>query len=149
MSTDRIEKKIVLRASRARVWRAISSFEEFGAWFGMILKGPLMPGKTVEGKITTPGYDHLTVTMHVERVEPEHLLAYRWHPNATDLQKDYSSEPTTLVEFSLRELPGGTELTIVESGFDSIPLERRAKAFESNSGGWTELLPRIEQHVAS
>src|SRR5258706_11408850 len=145
MNTDRIEKKIVMRASRARVWRAISSFEEFGTWFGMVLKGPFEVGTRVEGKITTPGYDHLTVTMHIERIEPEHLIAYRWHPNAIDPKKDYSSEPMTLVEFSLRELPGGTELTIVESGFDSLPIERRAKALESNAGGWTELLPPIEQ----
>ena len=32
--TDRIERSVVVKALRDRVWRAISNAEEFGAWFG-------------------------------------------------------------------------------------------------------------------
>ena len=35
MSRDRIEKKILLRAPRKRVWRALTDSQEFGSWFGM------------------------------------------------------------------------------------------------------------------
>jgi len=146
--TDRIEKKLVLRAPRSRVWRAITVAEEFGGWFGVKLEGPFAEGATVHGKITHPGYEHMTMEMLVERIEPERYFAYRWHPYAIDAAVDYSSEPTTLVEFRLEEADSGTVLTIVESGFDRIPLARRAEAFRMNEGGWTQQTRNIERHVS-
>jgi len=146
-STDRIEKEIFLRAPRSRVWRAITSPEEFGAWFRVKLDGVFAEGATVRGRITYPGYEHLTMEMVVERIEPERLFAYRWHPAATDPEVDYSSEPMTLVEFRLEEANGGTRLKIVESGFDRVPAARRAEAFRMNDGGWTEQTKNIERHV--
>jgi uncharacterized protein YndB with AHSA1/START domain len=146
--TDRIEKKVILQASRSRVWRAIATAEEFGAWFGVKLDGALAEGATVRGKITSPGYEHLTFEMLVERLEPERYFAYRWHPYAVDPGVDYSTEPTTLVEFRLDESNSGTVLTIVESGFDRIPVERRAEAFRMNDGGWTEQMKNIERYVS-
>lgn len=146
-STDRIEKEIFLRAPRSRVWRAIATPEEFGAWFRVKLDGAFAEGATVRGTITYPGYEHLTMEMMVERIEPERLFAYRWHPAGTDPKGDYSSEPMTLVEFRLDEANGGTLLKIVESGFDRIPAARRAEAFRMNDGGWTEQTKNIERHV--
>jgi uncharacterized protein YndB with AHSA1/START domain len=147
-TTDRIEKKVVLRAPRARVWRALSDAKEFGRWFGVKLGAPFKEGATVRGQITHPGYDHLTMEVIVERIEPERYIAWRWHPYAIDPKKDYSQEPTTLVEFRLEEVPEGTSLTIVESGFDRIPAGRRDEAFRMNSNGWTEQIKNIERHVA-
>jgi uncharacterized protein YndB with AHSA1/START domain len=147
-STDRIEKTVVLRAPRARVWRALTTAEEFGEWFGVKLEAPFAEGATIRGRITTPGYEHLTGDWMVERIEPERYFAYRWHPYAVDPNVDYSQEPTTLVEFRLDDADGGTVLTIVESGFDRIPLARRAEAFRMNDGGWTQQVKNIERHVA-
>ena len=149
MSNDRIEKKIVLRAPRSRVWRAIATAEEFGAWFAVKLDGEFVEGATTRGKITHPGYEHLTMEMQVERIEPERYFAYRWHPYAIDPTVDYSSEPTTLVEFRLEDADGATLLTIVESGFDRIPLARRAEAFRMNDHGWTAQTLNIERHVSA
>lgn len=145
--TDRIEKKVVLRATRARVWRALTTAEEFGEWFGVKLEAPFVEGATIRGRITTPEYEHLTGEWMVERIEPERYFAYRWHPYAVDPKVDYSHEPTTLVEFRLDEADGGTALTIVESGFDRIPLSRRAEAFRMNEGGWAEQVKNIERYV--
>ena len=149
MNTDRIEKKITLRAAQGRVWRAIANAEEFGTWFQMKLEGAFVPGKSVKGRITTAGYENLIVEITVERVEPEQLLSYRWHPYAIETGVDYSAEPTTLVEFRLAAVAGGTELTVVESGFDGIPVARRAEAFRMNESGWTEQLKNIERYVTS
>ncbi len=146
--TDRIEKKVLLKAPRSRVWRAIADAEEFGAWFRVKLERPFAPGATVRGRITYPGYEHVTMEVVVERIEPEQYLSYRWHPNAVDPGADYSSEPTTLVEFHLEEAEGGTLLTIAESGFDRIPLSRRAEAFRANDQGWAEQARNIERHVS-
>jgi uncharacterized protein YndB with AHSA1/START domain len=143
--TDRIEKKVVLRAPRSRVWRAITSAEEFGEWFRVNLEGPFVEGSWVRGKITHPGYEHVTMEVQVERIEPETYFAYRWHPYAVDPTVDYSSEPTTLVEFRLEETDGGTLLTIVESGFDQVPFARRAEAFRMNDRGWAGQARNIEQ----
>jgi uncharacterized protein YndB with AHSA1/START domain len=149
MSTDRIERKIVLRAQRPRVWRAIADAKEFGAWFGVKLESPFAAGARVRGKITTPGYEHLVMEITIERIDPERLFSYRWHPYAIEPGVDYSSEPTTLVEFRLEEVPGGTQLTVTESGFDQIPAARRAEAFRMNDQGWAEQLKNIERHVAA
>jgi uncharacterized protein YndB with AHSA1/START domain len=147
-STDRIEKRVVLRAPRTRVWRAISNAAEFGTWFGMKLEGAFTQGRAVRGKITIPGYDHLTLEMLVERIDPERYFAYRWHPYAIDPKVDYSAEPTTLVEFTLEDAGGDTAVTIVESGFDRIPLARRAEAFRMNDQGWAGQIKNLERHVA-
>jgi uncharacterized protein YndB with AHSA1/START domain len=149
MSTDRIEKRIELRAPRSRIWRAITDAKEFGTWFGVKLEGAFTPGAVVRGRITHPGYDHLTMDVTVERVDPETLFSYRWHPYAIDPAVDYSSEPMTLVEFHLDEIRDGTRLTVIESGFDRIPLARRAEAFRMNDGGWAAQIKNIERHVAA
>jgi uncharacterized protein YndB with AHSA1/START domain len=147
-STDRIEKEIVLRAPRARVWKALTDAREFGSWFGADLKGAAFaPGATVTGKITAKGYEHVTLELEVERVEPERLLSWRWHPHAVDPKQDYSAEPTTLVVFELSDVPEGTRLKVVESGFDAIPVSRRAEAWRMNGQGWASQLKNIERHV--
>lgn len=147
-STDRIEKRIVLRAPRSRVWRALTNAEEFGAWFGVKLEGAFAEGAPIRGSITNPGYEHLKMELLVQRIEPERLFSFRWHPYAVDPAVDYTSEPTTLVELRIEEVAEGTALTIVESGFDSIPVERRAEAFRMNDGGWAQQARNIERHVA-
>lgn len=149
-STDRIERTILLKAPRSRVWRALSNTAEFGAWFGVDFKGKAFAaGKPVRGKVTYPGYEHIVMEVQIERIEPERLLSWRWHPAAMDPAVDYSDEPTTLVEFGLAEVEGGTMLTVVESGLDKIPLARRATVFRLNSSGWDEQMRNIEKHVAT
>ena len=147
VSTDRIEKRVVLRAPRTRVWRALTNAEEFGTWFRVRLEGAFTEGKPIRGKLAIPGYEHLALEMLVERIDPERYFSYRWHPYAVDPAVDYSAEPTTLVEFMLEETDGGTALTIVESGFDRIPVARRAEAFRMNDNGWTGQIKQLAKYV--
>ena len=147
-TTDRIEKTMVLRAPRSRVWRALADSQEFGAWFRVELEGVFAEGATVRGRITHPGYEHVTMEMQIVRMDPERLFSYRWHPYAIEPGVDYSVEATTLVEFRLEETPGGTRLSVVESGFDQLPSSRRNEAFRMNEGGWSEQLRNIERHVS-
>jgi uncharacterized protein YndB with AHSA1/START domain len=146
-TTDRIEKKIMLRAPRSRVWRALTNAGEFGTWFRVKLESGFAVGKTVTGKVTYPGYEHVTFSVNVERMDAERLFSLRWHPAAVDPKVDYSKEPTTLVEFRLEEVKDGTLLTVVESGFDRIPAGRRDEAFRMNSEGWSIQLENIQRHV--
>jgi uncharacterized protein YndB with AHSA1/START domain len=149
-STDRIERKILLKAPRSRVWRALSDAKEFGDWFGVDFKGKsFVAGQPVKGQITYPGYEHLVMEVFIERVVPEKLLSWRWHPAAIDASVDYSQEPTTLVVFELEEAEGGVVLSVVESGVDKIPLARRATVFRLNTSGWDEQMRNIEKHIAT
>lgn len=158
MNTDRIEKKILLRAPRKRIWRAIADSTEFGNWFGMKFDGPFAPGARVHGVIapTTVDaevakaqkeYEGLPFEITIEQMEPERLFSFRWHPFAVERGVDYSAEPTTLVVFELEEVADGIMLTVTESGFDRIPLARRAKAFAANEGGWGMVVKLIEQYL--
>lgn len=159
MSTDRIEKKILLRALRKRVWRALSDSTEFGTWFGMKFDGPFTPGARLRGTIvgTTVDadvakaqkeYEGMPFEITVDRIEPERLFSFRWHPGAVERGVDYSQEPTTLIVFTLEEVANGVMLTVTESGFDQIPLARRAKAFEANEQGWGMVVKLIEKYLA-
>jgi uncharacterized protein YndB with AHSA1/START domain len=156
---NRIEKRAFLRARRARVWHAVSDAREFGAWFGVAFDGPFVAGARLTGRIvpTTADaevaklqkpYEGKTFEIVVDRIEPERLFSFRWHPFAVDPAVDYSSEPMTLVVFELQEMEGGTLLIITESGFENIPLARRAQAFTSNDGGWTHQAKLIEKHLS-
>jgi uncharacterized protein YndB with AHSA1/START domain len=147
-NTDRIEKQILLRAPQSRVWRALTDAQEFGTWFKVKLEGPFVPGQWIRGNITWPGYEHISMELEVERMEAETLFSFRWHPYAIDPKVDYSSEPTTLVEFRLKSENEGTLLKVVESGFDQLPASRRDEAFRMNDGGWKQQLANIERHVA-
>lgn len=146
-NTDRIEKKILLRAPRSRVWRALTDAEEFGNWFGVKLAGAFAPGAQVRGEVLHKGYEHVTFDITIERMEPERLFSWRWHPCPIDPGMDYSTEPTTLVVFELEESADGTMLTVVESGFDRIPLPRRAEAYRENEQGWAGQMESIERYV--
>ena len=147
-SSDRIEKRVTLDASRSRVWRALTDVAQFNAWFGVSLSGPFEPGAEISGRIAIKGYEHVTMRIWIEAMDPERFFSFRWHPYAVEPDVDYSAEPTTLVSFTLDDAPEGTTLTIVESGFDAIPASRRAKAFTMNDKGWTGQADNIRTFLA-
>ncbi len=159
MNSDRIVKKLVLKATRERVWGAISDSGSFGAWFGAEIDGPFVAGKEAVGRIAPTKADPEVARLQepyrgmpwrvvVEQIEPMMLLSFRWHPYAVDPDHDYSKEPMTLVTFELADAEGGTLLTITESGFDQIPIERRAEAFNANEGGWAHQTKLIEKYLS-
>jgi uncharacterized protein YndB with AHSA1/START domain len=159
MSTDRIEKQILLHAPLERVWRAISDSVQFGRWFGVTFDGPFAAGAHLTGRISPTTVDPdvaklqkphegKTFELWVERIEPIRSLSFRWHPYAVTPGVDYSKEPKTLVVFSLHTIGADTQLTISESGFDQIPIERRADAFRANEGGWSHQLRLVEKYLA-
>ena len=145
--TDRIEKRIELKAPVSRVWRALTDYREFGEWFRVKLDGPFVPGRISTGHMTWPGYEHLKWEAVVVKMEPERLFSFTWHPYAVDPKVDYTQEESTLIEFRLRAVPGGTLLTVTESGFDKIPAQRRAEAILRNDGGWAQQMKNIQTYV--
>lgn len=158
MDTDRIEKRILLHAPLERVWRALADSREFGTWFGVALDGPFAPGARLRGKIVGTKADAEVAKLQkqhegvpfeiaIEEIEPQRLLAFRWHPHAVESGVDYSAEPTTLIVFTLEQVADGVLVTVTESGFDQIPLARRAQAFQANDQGWGIMVKVLEKYV--
>jgi len=150
LDTDRVERSILINASRERVWRALTNAEEFGAWFGADLSGQAFkPGERARGKFSHEEFPDSYFDAVVERIEPQDMMSFYWHPFAVDPAVDYSQEEPTLVTFTLKDAPGnGILLTVVESGFDKVPAHRRRKAFEMHSSGWEFQLQNIARHVS-
>lgn len=157
--TDRIEKQVLLNASRERVWHALSEAEQFGTWFGVRFDGPFVAGEELTGRIVPTQVDENVAAMQkpyegtaftwvVETIEPMQRIAFRWHPYSVEKNVDYESEPMTLIVFELHGAPGGILLTVTESGFDKLPPERRAKAFAANEGGWSHQMELIRKYLA-
>jgi uncharacterized protein YndB with AHSA1/START domain len=146
---QKIEKKIELKAPVSRVWRALTDYREFGEWFRVKLNGPFVADQVTRGQITFPGYEHVKFEALIQKLEPETLFSYTWHPYSVDPAADYSKEPSTLVEFRLEKIAGGTLLRVMESGFDKLPSNRRLEAFRGNDSGWAQQIKNIETYVES
>src|SRR5215468_898429 len=142
--TDRIEKRVTLRAPVARVWKAIMDSKEFGRRVTGKIVGTEVDPEVA--KMQEP-YNGRDFDFTIDRIEPMRLFSFRWHPFAVEPGVDYSEEPTTLVVFELKEAPEGTLLTITESGFDAIPAARRAKAFQANEGGWEHQIRLVTKYL--
>lgn len=144
---QKLEKRVLLRAPRSRVWSALTDVKKFCEWFGLEpADGAFVPGARLH-MVASKELDGGDFDIFVEQVQPEHLFSWRWHPGSQDPTLDYSVEPTTLVVFTLADAPGGTMLTITESGFDQISLARRARVFGENQQGWDFQVERLERYV--
>jgi uncharacterized protein YndB with AHSA1/START domain len=140
----KIERSVFIRAPRARVWRAIANVEEFAAWFNVKAEGVFAPNATVRMTCLHPGYENIRFDVNIESIEPEHRLAWRWHPGS---EAPPAGELPTLVEFFLTEEDAGTRVTVIESGFDRVSLARRAKALEENTQGWEEQMKALQRYL--
>lgn len=139
-----IKRKILIGAPRSRVWRALTSAQDFSKWFSARFEGSFEQGKRLEMVSTHPCGNNARFYIIIERMEPEHRFSWRWHPGSANPAEDAS----TLVEFHLEEVEGGTLVTVTESGFDQISLARRAKAFEENSNGWEIQLESLRRYAS-
>src|SRR5262245_5891986 len=115
MMDDLVEKQIELKAPVARVWRALTDHREFGEWFRVKIDRPFAVGEVSRGHITYPGYEYLKWEATIQKMEPEKLFSFTWHPYAIDPAVDYTTEPTNLVEFRLEATDDGHVIRVTES----------------------------------
>jgi uncharacterized protein YndB with AHSA1/START domain len=144
---DYIENEIELKAHVSRVWKALTDSEEFGHWFRVKFEEAFAIKQTCRGQLTYPGYEHYVIEIVVQKMEPEHIFSFTWHPYALDKKRDYSKEEPTLVEFRLEKIDTGTRLHVTESGFNSLPEDRRFEAFRMNNDGWEEQMNNIKNYI--
>jgi uncharacterized protein YndB with AHSA1/START domain len=142
-----VERSMLVRAPRSRVWQALTNIQEFSKWFGVEAEGEFTPGAHVRMVSTHEGYKGLEFFVDVVKMEAPETFSWRWHPGSKQAGEDTSGEPTTLVEFRLTEAEGGTLVTVVESGFDGLSLARRTRVFEENAKGWEIQLASLSRYA--
>lgn len=145
---DRIEKVVELAAPVARVWRAITDYEEFGAWFRVQLDGPFRVGETTTGTISYPGHDDMDWVSVTEQKDHERVFAFSWPPSLIDPDTTYSADAKVLVEFRLEATDAGTRLIIIETGFRQFPKSKRLEVLRSCAEGWELQAANIAAHVS-
>jgi len=145
--SDRIEKSIKIQAPVSRVWRALTDHKEYGTWFQCVIDRPFKVGETVMGRMTIKGFDHLTFPMEVLKMEENKLFACRWPSYVEKTDLDLLKEPWLTMEYHLKEIPEGTQLTIIESGFDKLNAAIKKEARKGNEGGWDFQLKNIQNYI--
>ena len=96
---------------------------------------------------TYPGpYKGMGFSVNIVEMNPEHTFSWRWHPGSKGQDEDVSSEPMTLVTFTLEEAAGGTRVTVTETGFDQLFAARRERVFGQNENGWKIQIAALEEY---
>jgi uncharacterized protein YndB with AHSA1/START domain len=144
---SRIDRTIEIQASPDRVFRALTSREELSAWFQVRIEGEIMPGSEVWMTSEHPDHAGQRFPVRIVELTPPRRVVWQWHPGEVNPAIDYTKEAQTTVTFTLEPLGKGTRLSVAETGFDAITLERRAKVFGDNSQGWSEVLVWLQRHV--
>ena len=144
---DRIDRTIDIQAPPERVWRALTDAAELSSWFKVEIEGPIAPGAEIWMTSLMPGHEGTRFPVRIVELTPPRRMVWQWPPGEVDPGADYSRDPRTTVTFTLEPSTQGTRLTLSETGFDAISLERRAKAFADNSQGWSEVLVWLQQYV--
>lgn len=143
---DTIEREMILKAPIERVFNGLADAKSMCSWFMNGIEGDYRAGQNVvfifKGSTQT-----FRVSAHIVAMDPNHYFAYRWVPGSDSIEGDLTEAATTLVEFFLEEVDGGTKLRMVESGFASLPAEYYEQAFSDNSGGWDEELPKLKAYI--
>lgn len=143
----RIDRTIEIEAPPERVWRALTSESELSAWFQVTIEGAIRAGAGAWMTSVHPEHQGVRFRVEVREMTPPRRLVWQWHPGEVDPDVDYSRQPMTTVTFELEPSARGTRLSLSETGFDEIALERRAKAYKDNSQGWTEVLGWLQRYV--
>jgi uncharacterized protein YndB with AHSA1/START domain len=142
---DTIQREIVLRAPKQRVFEAITDPTKIINWFPDRVEGTLKKGEQSVFDFTDFG----KVALHVVASDPHDYFAYRWVPSVGASEEDPLKQANTLVEFRLEDVAEGTMLKLTESGFASLPKEVIEKSLSDNNEGWDMMIARLEKYMAA
>ncbi|SEL88590.1 SRPBCC family protein [Rhodococcus maanshanensis] len=136
-----VSRTVVIDAPRDRVWQALTEPEHIAKWFG---QRAVIDSLTVGARGVFSWDEHGDMPLEIIEVDEPDRFGYRWgQADDPDLIRG------TDVRFTLRELGGSTELTVVETGFDrvsDVESERR-DALEGNRQGWNAELDELVAYL--
>lgn len=133
-----VRRTIRIAASIEKVWHAVTEPEHISRWFGRVVLDGTGPG--AEGSITFPEYG--SVPLRVEAMDAPRMVSYRWgNDDATGRPSDALDDTATVFTFTLESVPDGTQLTVVERGFDRT--SDPAANMDAHSRGWVSELDKL------
>ncbi len=137
--TFSVHRTIRIAAAIGKVWEAVTLPEHISRWFDHLeLAGE---GVGATGTLTPSG--HVPIPLRVEAIEPQRMVSYRWNnDDASGTSPDvFDAARSTVFTFTLEPTDGGTQLTVVETGFEvtSDPQSNLA----SHQEGWTFELDKL------
>ena len=144
---SRIDRTIEIQAPPERVFKALTNADELSDWFQVRVEGQITAGGEVWMTSVHPDHAGQRWPVRIVELSAPRRVVWQWHPGQVDPTRDYSREPQTTVTFTLEPSGGGTRVSVSETGFDRIALERRAKVYEDNSQGWSEVLVWLQKYV--
>ena len=144
---SRIDRSIEISAPPERVFRALTTAAELSEWFQVAIEGELAAGREVWMTSTHPDHKGQRFQVRIKEMTRPSRVVWEWHPGAVDETLDYSREPRTTVTFTIEPFARGSRLSVSETGFDAISLARRAKVYQDNVQGWTEVVVWLQKHV--
>jgi uncharacterized protein YndB with AHSA1/START domain len=129
--TFTVRRTIRIDATPDAVWRAITEPALISQWFG----AAEFDGFAVGARGTLSWPDYGSALVRIEAIDEPRSVSYRWTASpAKNGETDLDAVPNTVFTFTLQPLDGATQLSVVESGFESVPSP--VEALEDHRGGW-------------
>jgi uncharacterized protein YndB with AHSA1/START domain len=133
---DEVRRTIEIRAPRERVWSALTEPNELIRWF---------PTEQADLDLRPGGeasfvWEESADEAVIDVVEPPARLVFRWRPARLD-------RPYTTVSFDLEETEDGTTLTLLETGFASLPDQIAQQSQRGNDAGWRDELEELKAYL--
>lgn len=141
MRTDEIRREIQLDAPIEEVWLSLTDPGRLSKWFGDTAEVDLRPGGRARFG-WSESYDNVEAVIDV--VESPNRFSFRWE----SIRDTPVEEASTLVEFVLEPVGTGTRLTLVESGFATLPETAYEQRYNDNSSGWTVELSDLAAYLS-
>ncbi len=132
-----VSRTISIQAPLEKVWAAITEAQHLAKWFPQRVDLPVTE-VGARGVFSFEGYGDFPV--EVEAIEPMRMIAYRWG-NDLGAPATLDSAASTVFQFTIETIEGGTQLTVVETGFERTG--DPATRMEDNRGGWTSELDEL------
>lgn len=137
--TEEIRKTIVVDASPAAVFKALTDEKELAQWFpnqGATLEARV--GGAVEFKFLRPDGAKHTMQGRILEITPGKKLSYSW---------SFAQDSNEVVTWMLEPVDGGgkTRVTLVHTGFKK-PSQKDLKSGMSLEAGWSHFISQLANH---
>jgi uncharacterized protein YndB with AHSA1/START domain len=140
--TIAVERTVWIAVPRQRAWRAVTEPEHLDQWYATYYHWEipaLAVGTMVKFYHKDDGTDMQIATLEI--VDPPRQFTLRWQPD-----KLYPAM-TLVTTFLLEEENGGTRVTIIESGYESLPEDERQQWVEATGRGYTMSMANLKAYL--
>lgn len=138
-----IHRTVQIAAPRAEVWAAITEPERISQWLGERAEFDALEVGAI-GEFEWEGFGVFPI--EITEVTPLEVFAFRWPGEPRD---GLDPDDSTVVRIELSDTETGTQVALVESGFDNVKgkLAYRRMRLEQNREGWNLELDELAEYL--